>query len=103
MPIHEANDNSRPKTTDRILNYLSFRLSVPVVELPALLVLSNLVGKKVAIVIGSEGGFSQSEIDRLIGVNAKSISMGRRILRAETASIALTSVVMYMMGEWNYE
>ncbi len=59
--------------------------------------------KKVAIIVGSEGGFSESEINKLIQNGAKSISLGKRILRAETASIALTSVVMYLMGEWQYE
>ena len=58
---------------------------------------------KVAIVVGSEGGFSQKEIDLLISNNAQSVSLGRRILRAETAAIALTSVVMFLMGEWSYE
>lgn len=59
--------------------------------------------KKVAIIVGSEGGFSESEIKRLIGAKAKSISLGKRILRAETASIALTSVVMFLLGEWKYD
>jgi len=59
--------------------------------------------KNIAIIIGSEGGFSQEEIDKLISVNAKSITLGKRILRAETAAIALTSVVMYELGEWSYE
>ena len=54
----------------------------------------------VAIIVGSEGGFSESEILALKG-KATSISLGKRILRAETASIALTSVVMYELGEWN--
>ena len=58
---------------------------------------------RVAIIIGSEGGFSKSEIDQLIGANAQSISLGKRILRAETAAISLTAVVMYMIGEWEYE
>ena len=57
---------------------------------------------RVAIVVGSEGGFSQTEIDRLVSVGAKSITLGKRILRAETASIALTSVVMCRLGEWDY-
>ena len=60
-------------------------------------------GQKVAIIVGSEGGFSEKEIDVLTKANAKSISLGKRILRAETASIALTSVVMFLLGEWNYE
>lgn len=59
--------------------------------------------QKIAIIVGSEGGFSQSEIDKLVSIGAKSVTLGKRILRAETASIALTSVVMCMMGEWDYE
>ena len=63
----------------------------------------NLQDKKVAIIVGSEGGFSSNEIAQLKDIGADSISLGKRILRAETATIALTSVVMFMMGEWNYE
>ena len=59
--------------------------------------------KKVAIIIGSEGGFSEKEIFELVSAGAKSITLGKRILRAETASIALTSVVMSNIGEWDYE
>ena len=62
-----------------------------------------LKNKSVAIVVGSEGGFSESEIMALKNIGAKSITMGRRILRAETATIALASVVMFTMGEWDYE
>lgn len=58
---------------------------------------------KIAIIVGSEGGFSGGEIDKLIDAGAMSITLGRRILRAETASIALSSVVMFKMGEWEYE
>ncbi len=59
--------------------------------------------QKVAIIVGSEGGFSQSEIDALVKNNAKSITMGNRILRAETAVISLTACVMFLMGEWNHD
>ena len=56
---------------------------------------------KIAIIIGSEGGFSPQEIDFLESnlSNLKTVSLGARILRAETASIALTATVMYEMGE----
>ena len=57
----------------------------------------------VAVIVGSEGGFSQKEIDKIIEIGGKSISLGKRILRAETAAISLASVVMFMMGEWDYE
>ena len=59
--------------------------------------------QKVAIVVGSEGGFSQAEIDKLVSIGANSVTLGKRILRAETASISLTAVVMCMLGEWDYE
>lgn len=59
--------------------------------------------QRIALIIGSEGGFSAKEIEGLIANGAKSISMGKRILRAETASIALASVVMFRIGEWDYE
>jgi len=58
--------------------------------------------ENIAIIVGSEGGFSENEIQLLNEVGAKSVSLGKRILRAETASISLASVVMYEMGEWNY-
>ena len=57
---------------------------------------------KVAIIVGSEGGFSQTEIDKLVSVGANSVTLGKRILRAETASISLTAVVMCLLGEWDY-
>lgn len=59
--------------------------------------------ENIAIIVGSEGGFSEQEIAQLASLNnVKSISLGNRILRSETASIALTSVIMYLQGEWNY-
>ena len=57
----------------------------------------------VAIIIGSEGGFSEKEIAKIVKANGKSVSLGKRILRAETAAIALTSVIMCKVGEWDYE
>lgn len=58
-------------------------------------------GKNVAIIIGSEGGFSESETLKLSKLtNESTITLGKRILRAETASIALTSAVMFSLGEW---
>ena len=56
--------------------------------------------QNVAVIIGSEGGFDLDEIEFLVSNGAKSITMGHRILRAETASIALTSALMCLLGEW---
>lgn len=54
---------------------------------------------KVALIVGSEGGFSTEEVNELIFKGAISVSLGKRILRAETASIAAMSIVMYKLGE----
>lgn len=63
--------------------------------------LKGFEGKKIAIVIGSEGGFSKQEEQALLNLeNLKEISLGKRILRAETATIALTSAVMCLLNEW---
>ncbi len=50
-------------------------------------------GDKVGVLIGPEGGFSQNEIDLAREVG-KSISLGKRILRTETASITALSMLM---------
>ena len=52
-----------------------------------------------AIVIGSEGGFSRAEEELANANGFSSVTLGKRILRAETAAIALTSVVMFSLGE----
>ena len=52
-----------------------------------------------AIVIGSEGGFSREEELLANDQGFASITLGKRILRAETAAVALTSVVMFALGE----
>ena len=57
--------------------------------------------QSVTIVIGPEGGFDPSEVDELMEMGFECVSLGKRILRAETASIGLTSVVMCLMGEWD--
>ncbi|MBE5816644.1 MAG: 16S rRNA (uracil(1498)-N(3))-methyltransferase [Clostridiales bacterium] len=48
------------------------------------------------IFIGPEGGFDKTEIDKARSVGAKTVSLGKRILRTETA--AVTAVAMCMLG-----
>lgn len=50
---------------------------------------------KIAIIAGSEGGFDLPEAEFLIRNGAKSVSLGKRILRAETASPAVLAMLLY--------
>ncbi len=51
-------------------------------------------GMTVGILIGPEGGFSADEIEKLKSAGAKTISLGKRILRTETAAITAVSMCM---------
>ena len=51
--------------------------------------------KTIAIVIGPEGGFSEEEIAILTTSGATSVSLGTRILRTETAGMAMLAQIMY--------
>jgi len=53
--------------------------------------------EKIAIVIGCEGGFEKTEVDMLKDNGYEIISLGKRILRAETAVIYSLSVLSYLM------
>ena len=49
----------------------------------------------VAIIIGSEGGFSEQEYSRLLSLkNVQCVTLGKRILRAETASIVASALTI---------
>ncbi len=51
-------------------------------------------GMSVGVFIGPEGGFEESEIEKLTEIDAKTISLGKRILRTETAAITAVSMLM---------
>ncbi len=50
--------------------------------------------KSISYIIGPEGGFDNNEYTDICNLGFKSISLGRRILRAETAAIYVTSVIV---------
>lgn len=55
--------------------------------------------KKIGIVIGPEGGFEEEEIQELISLNAKIVTLGPRIMRTETAGMVSLSLIMYELGD----
>lgn len=53
------------------------------------------------IIIGPEGGFDIREVEMLKEIGAHIVTLGKRILRTETAGIVAASVVMYACDEMN--
>ncbi len=61
--------------------------------------LRGFKGKDIAVLVGPEGGITNVEIEILIKTKAKIISLGKRILRTETAPIAISSIILYELGD----
>ena len=53
----------------------------------------------VSLFIGPEGGFSDAEVDLARSYGIKHVSLGNRILRAETAAVAAVTAVLYEYGD----
>jgi len=51
------------------------------------------------IFIGPEGGFSPREIEEVRNIGVTSFSLGKRILRAETAGLVAASILFYELGD----
>ena len=58
---------------------------------------------KIIIVVGPEGGFEKSEENLLIDNGFISTSLGKNVLRAETAPVAVVSMIKYEFMRWHYE
>ena len=59
-------------------------------------------GKKtpvVSIFIGPEGGFAPDEVQQAVQRGARTVSLGRRILRSETAGIVASAMVLFEFGD----
>jgi 16S rRNA (uracil1498-N3)-methyltransferase len=52
-------------------------------------------GKSVALIVGPEGGFSQDEVREAVAAGCRCAGLGSRILRVETAALAVLAMVMY--------
>lgn len=54
-------------------------------------------GMQVGIFIGPEGGFDDSEIELAAGRDIRPVTLGKRILRTETAGFTILSVLMFQL------
>ena len=52
-------------------------------------------GESVAVFIGPEGGFEESEVAEALAAGIEPVTLGKRILRTETAGLAVLSWLMY--------
>lgn len=52
-------------------------------------------GQSVGIFIGPEGGFDREEVELAVSAGAEIVTLGKRILRTETAGLAVLSILMY--------
>ena len=50
------------------------------------------------ITVGPEGGFSGEEVQKAIDMGMTSVSLGRQVLKVETASVAILSIIQYERG-----
>jgi 16S rRNA (uracil1498-N3)-methyltransferase len=55
--------------------------------------------RKIFFIIGPEGGFNQLEVDETKKAGFTPVTLGRRILRAETASLCFLSILQYELGD----
>lgn len=55
----------------------------------------NKENLKIGIIIGPEGGIDRKEVEKLVEAGAKTITLGKRILRTETVGLVMTSIIMY--------
>lgn len=53
----------------------------------------------IAVIIGPEGGIEEDEIEYLRSIGANVVTLGKRILRTETAPIVIASIIMYELDE----
>jgi 16S rRNA (uracil1498-N3)-methyltransferase len=69
---------------------------------PAATVAAHFAGRKLAVLVGPEGGFTETELDALAKLSfVTRIGLGPRVLRAETAALAAVAVVQAMAGDWH--
>ncbi|WP_250035965.1 16S rRNA (uracil(1498)-N(3))-methyltransferase [Paractinoplanes maris] len=55
---------------------------------------------EIALVVGPEGGISDSEVELFTATGATAVRLGREVLRTSTAGVAALSVLSARLGRW---
>lgn len=68
---------------------------------PLLGLCADLGGRPaLSLLVGGEGGFTESELAACAAAGARAVRLGPRLLRAETAALAALAVVQALLGDW---
>lgn len=59
---------------------------------------SDTLCDKISIVFGPEGGISKSEEDIIVSLGFERVSLGKNVLRTETAGLYVISIIKYLEG-----
>lgn len=109
--IKEASEQSERTKLMKISNVISFNSLIKIFNSYDLVLLchakereninlfneiKNKDFKNILVIIGPESGFDDSEISALTNYNAKIISLGKRVLRTETAPLYIMAVLSFI-------
>ena len=102
-----AYENETENSLKDVINELKFKNLQQEISFAAINNFKNInkeAGKNdtisIGIIIGPEGGLGEKEVEALKKLGVKSVSLGKRILRTETVAIALSSIIMYELGNF---
>lgn len=93
MPINISKVCEKIKDFDLVL--LAYESEENITLKQELKKLENNNGLKIGVIIGPEGGIDYKEVEMLTKAGSKVITLGKRILRTETASVAIMSNIIY--------
>ncbi len=97
MPMNFSDAVKKIASNDNAINIMAYENEINT-TLKEILKQSNFTD--INIIIGPEGGFEESEAQLARESGIYTVTLGPRILRTETAPVAVSSVVMYELGGW---
>lgn len=110
--VREAARQSRRPVLPRLMPLLPLTAALQTVDEPLRLVLWEQGAEPlaallpavppagVAVLVGPEGGFSPAEVAAVGAAGFRAVHLGPRILRTETAGLAVAAVLQYLYGDW---
>ena len=100
LPLSMAEALRDAKTLDHVL--FPYELAEDMAE-SAKVLRDIRPGERVGVFIGPEGGFSKEEAEEILEAGGKMMSLGKRILRTETAALAVLAILMFDMEKKEVE